>query len=361
MKKTNTNSGKAIAVILILMFLGINYFRSATAVGPQEKQFAQAKLAKTAEENFDKKIGNIQNVEKLKYAYTGKWDKNDLSKNAQEGQHAFAAPENTRSAMETTSAKKATDNKKKKKVAKKTKKTSKVAKKYYKRNGFANAENVEDGFEYPTRSYYTLPTPQERTPSEDEKDKVKKLTVKEWVELITSTNSIAELVSKYKSGDGVSASLYYSVAEALLSSKEDNLKKLGFEAIQQLPSVTSLTKYANHIEDEMSAETKTIALKTLETYNNPTHLKILNSALTSPSNDVKVIASTLIRSISVTVFAPQSTSGENTTYTEAQLATFKVALTQSSSILTKALEGTLDAEVKESFTTTLTILSQLLG
>lgn len=357
MKKTNNNSGRWIAMVMVIAFLGINYFKSENEGGPQEQKFAKVQKQKETRA-IDDKIAPPQNIEKLKYAYTGKWERNQIS--AQAGQHAFTPPTNDRNNIQPTVAAKKKDDKKKKKIAAKKKKANKYAKKFRGKSRF-DLNNDGDDFaprSYPAYSAYNQrQQQQDRTPSDDNKEKP--LTLEEWLDLITQSQSISPLIEKYSTQE-VTSTMYFSVASALLSSNEDSLKKLGFDALAQLPSTRSLELYAKHIDDEMSAETKAFAQDTLKAYNQPTHLRTLNAALNSSDSKVRVIAATLIKDITTTVLAAQSQSGPNSIYSEKQIEQFKALLTQSLFVINTTISTT-EGDVRVSFDSARLVLVQFLG
>jgi hypothetical protein len=358
--KTNSGSGRVIAVILILLFFGINFFKSQNEAGPQEKQFAKAREMKAQDKKFDNNLAKHHDIKKLRFAYTGTWEPNLYQGHNLDGNFAFETPPNSRSNIEATAAKKVADAKKKAKLAKKTKHTTKVAKNYGK-SRFTLDDNggLDDSTAYPRRTYYNQNPPQERTPSDDEKEK--KLTVQEWLEKIAATNSVSELVSKYKEGTEVNSALFYSVVESLLSSDQDGYKKLGFTALAATPSSTSLAKVAQHISDEMSADTKTFAQNSLNIYNQPNYLKVLNFSLKSSDSKLKILAATIIKNIVATISQAEAKSGGNVVYSPAQIQAYKTLLTESLDVINNAIKSGLDGEVLASFSATQSALVELLG
>jgi len=358
MKKTNTFSGKVIAVIMVLVFLGINYFKSENEAGPQEQRFAKAKHDAEEYRRLDNKISKPQDIKKLQYAYTGKWEKNDLTK--QDGKFAFNTPESTRNTMEATAAKKAEE--KKKKLAKKNKKTkNKVARKMYNSKSRFARDEYDSGFQDTPAvvpAYYGILNPQARTPSDEEKDK--KLAAKEWFDKITTENSISNFLSEHNKGT-VDTTTFYAVAEMLLSSDKESNKKFGYQVIQSVPSLKSLDLYAKHVKEEMSAELKTFAQSTLNAYTDPSDLKILNSALKSANDDLKIIAAVLIKDITTEILEAQNAGAEGVVYTEIQLQNFRTMLTASLNVINAALATNLSAEVIASFNTTRTVLMEFLS
>jgi hypothetical protein len=355
---SNSNSGKKIAVILILMFFGINFFRSANEAGPQEKKFAAVREAKAQDRKFDNNITKRHDIQKLRFAYTGTWEPNGPQHHSldDDGTYDFHNPENNRN-MVPTGANKAKDDKKKK-LAKKTKTTFKVAKKYKKSKRLGSDSDFYedgDGRTYTNTAYYTRQPVQERNPSDEEKNK--KLSVQEWIEKVLAANNVSELVGQFQADPG----LFYSVVEFLLSSDQDQSKKLGFTALQQTPSVGSFAKYVKHINDEMSSDVKTFALSTVDVYNNPSQLNILNSSLKNSDNEVKIQAAIMIKNITTTILQAESSSGEQVVYTPAQIESFKKMLAQSLAVIESALKTPLDAEVLASFTATRAVLTEFLG
>jgi hypothetical protein len=356
---TKRNSGKVIAVILILLFFGINFIKSSSEGGPQEKHFAKIREEKVQAQKFNNNLGKQHDVQKLKFAYTGNWEKNDLSKNPQDGKYAFTTPENTRGQIQATAAKKAADAKKKNKLAKKAKAAAKIAKRSDKNRFNLEDHGIDDSSTVRRIVYFAQTPPQQRTPSDEEKEK--KLTAEEWLKQILSNNSVSEFVSKYREGKDVSQSLFYSVVESLLTNDQDSVKKLGYEALASTPSVLSLTKYAQHKDDEMSEELKTYVKSTLLVYNQPSQLRVLNTALNSTDNKVKILAANIIQSIASAVLLAQTSTGENTVYTPAQIEVLKTMLAQSLTVITNALKTDLESAVLVSFTATQSVLEQILS
>lgn len=364
-RNNNTGSfGKIAALILVLLFITINHYRVQKDIITKE-EITEQKEATTQKRNTRNQLSDrteAKHIEKLKFAYTGKWAKNEIRDTATTGEYSFTTPDNTRSLIKPTSMKK--EDKKKKKVAsKKTKKTNKVAKS--KRNFFhSNDSNDNDGsntanYPYANNPYYNAQQPQqERAPSDDEKDK--RLTAQEWLELIIKSNSISELVTAYKSSK-VSQSLFHSIAESLLSSSSESSKKLGFQALSETPSLMSFSKTAKHLNDQMSTQMKTFAQSTLEVYEQPNQLRVLNSALNSKDVELKILAASIIKTITTSIVQAQASSGENVVYSESQLKIYTTLLTQSLNVINAALETGIDATVVASFTATRTILVQFLS
>lgn len=363
MKKTSKFSGKTIAVLLIIAFLGINYFKSSSEVGPQEQIFAEKRQQEAETRKVDDKIASSQNVQKLKYAYTGKWDKNAAY--TAEGKYNFETPENQRNSIEAVAAAKKVDAKKAKKLAdRKKKKTSKIAKKKYRnKNGRSLFDSDDyDQDDYGRTTYFQRQ--EQRAPSDnknlEEEKEEKSLTAEEWFTKVTAENSLSTLASEFRSGK-VKSSIFYSVVEMLLSSEKDSNKKLGFQALELTPSVASLQKYATHIDDEMSVEVKTYAESTIKIYNDPNQIRTLNSALNSKDSNLKIIAANLIREITTKILTVSEASGQNTTYTQVQLDLYKRMLTQSLNVINNALAAGVDATVVASFNSTRAILQEFLG
>lgn len=360
MKNKNSNSTpKWIAVILILAFFGINFYKTENEGGPLEQKFNERKLEKTASRKFDKKYFPAQNVDKLKFAYTGNWEKNEISQNAQAGDYAFTAPENTRGKVEATAAqaKKADAKKKSKKVAQK-KKSKKIAKRPSSKKSMFDTDYETSAPTYVANNYYTQPKNQTRTPSDDE-EKPKKLTAAEVHALVLAAKSIAPMSAELAK-DTMSLQTYYVVAGMLLSSDKDDLKKLGFEAISKYQSSNSLNLYAKHIDDDMSEETKAFAESTLGAYNQPKHIRLLTSTLRSQENTLKIISSNLLKDITMTIMQSQAQSGENVVYNEQQITMFKSQLSVTLTVIEAALQGSLDSAVMASFNSTRDILNQFL-
>lgn len=357
MEKNNSISGKVVAVILILAFVGINFYKTDKEGGPQEQKFNERNQEQAATRKFDKKYFPAQNIERLKYAYTGKWEKNEVSQAAQAGDYAFTAPENTRGNVQATAAKKAEAKKKAKKVAQK-KKAKKIAKKSNSRRSMFETDYEPSGSNYIANNYYTQPKQQTRTPSDDE-NKPKKLTAAEVYNLVTAANSIAPMAAELAKST-MTMQTYYAVAGMLLSSEQDGLKKLGFEAIAQYQTPNSLNLYAKHINDEMSPETKTFAEGTLGAYNQPRYIRILHASLKSTDNALKIISSNLLRDITVGLMESQAQTGENVVYNQQQIAMFKSQLSAVLEDIETALQTPLDSAVLASFNSTRDILNQFL-
>lgn len=366
MKKTNSNSfGKISAVALILLFVGINYFKPEKDIIPKNSLTTKKQSREFQIQNGrNKVVEKTHNVEKLKYAYTGKWEKNDVSAAAVNGEYSFTTPTNTRSMIK-PSAKK--DDKKKKVAAKKKKTDKKIAKKTYKKNSFGNhfgsdeydADNTNYNNTY-VNPYYAqqVQQQQQRTPSDDEKEK--QLTLPEWLAQITQANSISDLVTQYLGGK-VSQNLFYQVIDALIASTDDNTKKLGFDALAQTPSGNSFTKTVTHMNDEMSSELKAYAQSSLTVYEKPNQLRILNAALSSKNTEVQIVAANIIRSVTTSILQAQTNSGENAVYKEADMKAYKAMLTQSLNVINNALELGLNDTVASSFHSAQSVLAQFLS
>jgi len=359
MEKKNTFSApKWIAVILILAFFGINFYKTNKEGGPLEQKFNEKNQEQTVTRKFDKKYFPTQNVEKLKYAYTGNWEKNEISANAQAGDYAFTAPENTRGKIEATAATKKVEAKKKAKKLAQKKKAKKIAKRTNNRRSMFNADYEASAPAYIANNYYTQPKNQTRAPS-DEEEKVKKLTAAEVYSLVTAAKSIAPMTAELAK-ETMSLQTYYTVAGMLLSSDKDDLKKLGFEAISQYQSSTSLNLYAKHIDDEMTEETKAFADSTLAAYNQPKYIRLLTSTLRSSENSLKIISSNLLKDITLSIMQSQAQSGENVVYNEQQITMFKSQLNSTLAVIEAALQTSLDSAVSASFNSTRDILNQFL-
>lgn len=365
MEKKNSNTGKSLgkvsAVILILAFVGINFYRTEKNGGPLEQKFSEQRQDQIAARKFDQKHFPNQNIEKLKYAYTGNWKKNEVSAAAVAGDYAFTQPENTRGKVEATAAAKKADAKKKTKKVAKKKKDKKIAKKSKSRRSLFDTDYDDSESGYIATNYYTQPKQQTRTPSEKEEEKEpKKLSAREVYELVLTAKSIAPM-SEALSKDTITMQTYYSVAGMLLSAAEDDLKKIGFEAIAAYQSANSLILYAKHIEDEMSPETKAFAESTLNVYNQPKYIRLLGITLKNSDNTLKIISSNLIRDITLGIMQSQAQSGENVVYNEQQILAFKSQLTVVRDDIEKALElSSLDSSVLASFNSTRDILNQFL-
>ena len=357
MEKSNLNKGRWIAVILIIAFFGINFYKTDKNGGPQEVAFKKAKAEKNQAQALAKKIAPSQNIDKLKYAYTGNWEKNVIQ-HAEGGTSDFTLPENQRNMIEATAAKK--KDKKKKKVAKKKKTKKMIARKSKGKSRFDwDPSDSNSGSPYVAQNNYYYSNQQEnRTPNE-EKEKEKELTLTEWLELIKRTNSISELVSKFSSGK-VTSSTFYAVVSTLLSSEQDSDKKLGFLALQKFPSAVSFELYAIHINDNMSAETRTVAQNTSKAYHNPNHLRFLNTALNNPKAEVKTQAALLIRDITTSILAAVSNTGENVVYSPQHIEEFKRILGQSLLVINGSIDST-EGEVRASFASAQNILVQFLS
>lgn len=362
----NTSSfGKIAVLVLVLLFVTINHFRSQKDIVTKEEIAAQKNESAIQKRNLRNQFSDkteARHIEKLKFAYTGKWAKNEVKD--VNGEYSFTVPTNTRSQIKPTSMKK--ENKKKKKVAaKKTKKKiNKIAKKS-KRSSFHNNydDSYDDGFNaanypYANNPYYAQPNPQERAPSDDEKEK--QLSPQEWLERITKSNSVSELTAAYKAGK-VGQNLFFTVADTLISSDSENLKKLGFQAFAEVPSLTSFTKIAKHLNDQMSPQLKTFAQSTLEAYEQPNQLRILNSALNGKDTELRILAANIIKTVATSIVQAQASSGENVVYSEAQLKLYKTLLTQSLNVINIALETGAEATVVASFNSTRAILVQFLS
>ena len=360
MKKQSNNSGKWIAVIMILVFFGINYFKQDEA-GPQEQIFAKQKQDAKELRAIDDKIAPPQNVEKLKYAYTGNWEKNAPGN---PGQYVFSPPQNARNQIHPTAAKKQ-DDKKKKKVAKK-KTTKKIAKKKSRGKSMFDWNNDDSqdtiaGYNANSGGYYGQPNRNQNVAQPEEK-KEKKLTAQEWIAAILESGTVAEFVNQYKSGE-VNKAVYIAVTRALLGSADDTQKRLGFDVLAQVQTAESLDWYAEFIETEMSAETKEYAQNTLKAYSNPNLLRILNNALSYPKSEVRVLAANLIKDIVTTILAEQPNSGERSpAYSEQQIENYRTLLAISRSVIDNAIAaGISDTQVASSFRSTLETLSLFLS
>lgn len=368
MKTQNSNDnnkrsfGKIAALVLVLAFITINHYRSEKDIIPKNA-ISSNKEASKLKQNLRNQFSNrieAKHIERLKYAYTGKWAKNEVKDSQSDGGYSFSAPAGTRNLITPTSKK--IDKNKKKKVAAKTKTKAKVAKKSKKglfHNNYENYKNDDLGATnspYPANPYYTQPNPQDRTPSEDENEK--KLSAQEWVELITKSNSVSELVAAYGK---IGQNLFYSVVESLLSSPSEGSKKLGFQALSQVPSAMSFMKTAQHLNDDMSTAMKTYAQGTLQVYEKPDQVRVLNAVLNSKDAVVKILAATIIRNVTSSIVQAQASSGENVVYTEAQLKLYNTLLTQSLNVINTALEAGVEATVAASFTSARTILVEFLS
>ncbi|MES2767636.1 MAG: hypothetical protein V4596_00705 [Bdellovibrionota bacterium] len=361
MKKNNTYLGKSLgkvsAVLLILAFVGINFYKTEKEGGPQEQLFAERNKEQIAERKFENQIAPKQNIEKLKFAYTGKWEKNETAQSAQAGGHAFTSPPNTRGNVQAVAAKKATDKKKAKKLAEKKKKKSKVAKKSSKkRSHFDNDSSDSYNDSYVANNYYTQPKPQERTPSEEEEEK-KQLTPQELFAQVTQKNSLTPIVEALNKGTATEAT-YYIVAEMLITAEDSKLNILGFKALALYPSAKNLETYAKHINDT-SGEVRTAAEETLKTYKQTVHLSMLNGTLKSSNNELKILSANLIKDITTAIL--QAQSGEQAAYTEEHLNRFRILLAVSLNVIETALESDLDGSVIASFNTARNTLLQFLG
>lgn len=360
MEKRQTYTGRWIAVVMIIAFLGINYYRTEKLGGPEEQAFTQAKERQKQAAAFGNKILPPQNIEKLKFAYTGRWEKNKINHEHNFNPSEFTAPENQRNQIEATAAKKQ-DNKKKKKVAKKTKKKKSFVKKSRGKSRFDwdHSYGSDSHYSYNNNGYYHQQNPQNRTPSKDKEDEEKQLSVEEWLELVKSTNSVNELVGKY-SYQKISSGLFYSVVSALLSSTADSDKRLGFSALQKVQSLRTLELYTEHINDEMSPETRNFAQNVIKAFNQPAHLRTLNAGLNNIRSEVRILSATLIRDITTSILASQSNTGENVVFTPQQIDQFKTLLTQSLLIINHSIDST-EGEVRVSFDSARSILNQFLG
>ncbi len=353
MKKNNAYLGKSLgkvsAVMLILAFVGINFYKTEKEGGPQEQLFAERNKKQIAERKLENQIAPKQNIEKLKFAYTGKWEKNEATQSAQAGGHAFTNPPNTRGNVQAVAAKKAADKKKKKnKIAKKSSK---------KRSHFDNDSSDSYNDSYVANNYYTQPKPQERTPSEEEEEEKKQLTPQELFAQVTQKNSLTPIVEALSKGTATEAT-YYIVAEMLITSEDSKLNILGFKALALYPSAKNLETYAKHINDT-SGEVRTAAEETLKTYKQTVHLSMLNGTLKSLNNELKILSANLIKDITTAIL--QAQSGEQAAYTEEQLNRFKKLLEVSLNVIETALESDLDGSVIASFNTARNTLLEFLG
>ncbi len=359
---TQLKSGRIIAVGLILIFAGLVSWKSdnnPTTSNVKDKATAKAEFNTRNTRNNSARDSKL---ESLRYAYTGQWTKNDLSKDNSEQKFVFAAPVNTRNKLEPTSAKNAKKDKKKKKKKKVAKKKKTFPHRYAKRNDRFGNENSNNADHQPHLAYYNNQrvqnNPQDRGPSEE--DTKDKLTPQQWVEIITTSNSENEFITAYGNGN-VSRASFYAVVDLLLSAESEESKKLGFTILGLAPSPLSLLKYAEYIDTEMSTELQRFAQGTLGAYHSPNQIRTLNSLLGSSDATVKILVSNIIRSITSSIVQTNASDGKNVVYTPQQLEEYKNLLNQSLNVIDNALSVGVEGTVQASFLSARTILIQFLS
>ncbi len=117
-------------------------------------------------------------------------------------------------------------------------------------------------------------------------------TIEEWIAYFVSAHSLASIdkfTNAYLSQQ-ISSDLFYTVIEELLTNFREKLKQYGIIALMKTPSFESFDHLVHITDSDHHEGVQLRIIDAFNTYTQPGHLSIIEAALNSPKDDVRLKA-----------------------------------------------------------------------